>query len=72
MNSLFLGGNFQKDSYSLELSGILLVTAALVLSVSLGWQKVAAIRHTEYVYLAMLAILGQHMLLQTVDLMAMY
>nr|YP_009449859.1 NADH dehydrogenase subunit 2 [Pectinodesmus pectinatus]ANG44796.1 NADH dehydrogenase subunit 2 [Pectinodesmus pectinatus] len=72
LQSVFLGGCFQKDAYSLQLGGILFLTAAFVLSVSLGWQKTASIRHTEYIYLAMLALMGQYLLIQTTDLMAMY
>ncbi|KAF8054284.1 nuoN (mitochondrion) [Scenedesmus sp. PABB004] len=72
LHSVFLGGCFQKDAYSLQLGGILFLAAVFVLRVSLGWQKTAAIRHTEYVYLAMLALMGQYLLIQTTDLMAMY
>lgn len=72
LQSIFLGGCFQKDDYSLQQSGILFLTAAFVQRVSLGWQKIASIRHTEYVYLAMLALMGQYLLIQTTDQMSMY
>lgn len=72
LQSVFQGGCFQKDAYSLQQCGILFQTATFVLRVSLGWQKTASISHTEYVYLAMLALMGQYMLLQRTDLMAMY
>lgn len=72
LQSVFLGGCFQKDDYSLQQCGILFLTAAFVQRVSLGWQKTAAIRHTEYVYLAMQALMGQYMMIQTTDQMSMY
>ncbi len=72
LQSVFLGGCFQKDAYSLQQGGILFLTAVFVQSVSLGWQKTAMIRHTEYVYLAMQALMGQYLLIGTTDQMAMY
>jgi hypothetical protein len=55
LQSVYLGGCFQKDHYTSMLCGILFLTGLLVLRVSYGWQKAAAISHPEYVYLAMLA-----------------
>lgn len=72
LQSVFMGGSFQKDEYSMQQCGILFLTAAFVQRLSLGWQKTAAIRHTEYVYLAMLALMGQYLFIQTTDQMSMY
>ena len=72
LQGVFLGGAFQKDLYSMQQCGILFLTAAFVQRVSLGWQKTAAIRHTEYAYLAMLALMGQYLLIQRTDQMSMY
>nr|ALF99709.1 NADH dehydrogenase subunit 2 [Sphaeropleales sp. YC001] len=72
LHSVFLGGRFQKDQYRSMLCGVLFLTGLLVLRVSYGWQKAAAIRHPEYVYLRMLALMGQYLLVQTTDLMSMY
>lgn len=72
LHTVVLGGCFQKDAYSLQQGGILFLAAVFVQSVSLGWQKTASIRHTEYVYLAMQALMGQYLQIQTTDQMAMY
>lgn len=72
LHTVFLGGCFQKDEYSLQQCGILFLTAAFVLSVSLGWQKAAAICHTEYIYQAMQAQMGQHLQIIATDLMSVY
>jgi hypothetical protein len=53
----FQGGSCQKDAYSLNLCR---PTGSVVLRVSYGWQKIAGISHTEYIYLAMLALIGQY------------
>lgn len=72
LHCVVLGGRFQKDAYSLTLCILLFGTGALVLRVSLGWQKIARICHTEYVYLAMLALIGQYLLIQATDQMSVY
>lgn len=72
LQSVLLGGCFQKDRYALQLCGIQFLTAAFVQGVSLAWQKTAGITHTEYVYLAMQAQMGQYLLILTTDQMAMY
>jgi proton-translocating NADH-quinone oxidoreductase chain N len=50
LHSIFLGGSFQKDAYSIGASRILFRTRALIFRVSLSWQKVAGICQSEYVY----------------------
>lgn len=72
LQSVYLGGCFQKDHYTSMQCGILFLTGLFVLRVSYGWQKTAAISHPEYVYQAMLALMGQYLLIQTTDLMSMY
>lgn len=72
MHIVFLGGSFQKDAYSLQLCRLLFLTRCFVLRVSYGWQKVARICHTEYVYLAMQALIGQYQQIMATDLMSLY
>lgn len=71
-HTLMAGGVFLKDAFSLQLSAILWLLAALILMMSISWQKTAGIVHPEYVTLTLLAILGQHLLIFATDLMAMY
>lgn len=70
LQSVLLGGCFQKDLYTSMLCGILFLTGLLVLRVSYGWQKAAAISHPEYVYLAMQAQTGQYLFIQSCDKIA--
>lgn len=72
LHLVFLGGSFQKDAYSQGLSRILFFTAVFVQRVSYGWQKAARICHTEYIYLAMLALMGQYQLIMATDQMSLY
>lgn len=69
---VFLGGSFQKDAYSQGLSRILFFTGCFVQRVSYGWQKAARICHTEYIYLAMLALMGQYQQIMATDQMSLY
>ena len=70
--SLQAGGLFVRDFFTVCLSSLLFVYAGLALAVSVHWLKVAKVIHSEYLILIMLAILGQHLLLMTNDLMALY
>jgi NADH-quinone oxidoreductase subunit N len=72
LHTLMAGGVFLRDLFSVQLGGLLWLFAAVVLMVSLSWQKTACIVHPEYVTLTLLALLGQHLLLCATDLMAMY
>lgn len=72
LHLVFQGGCFQKDQYSQGLCCILLRTAIFVQRVSYGWQKVAGICHTEYIYQAMLAQTGQYLQIMTTDQMSLY
>ena len=69
---VFLGGSFQKDAYSQGLSRILFFTGCFVQRVSYGWQKAARICHTEYIYLAMQALMGQYQQIMATDQMSLY
>lgn len=69
---VFLGGSFQKDAYSQSLCRILFRVRCFVLRVSYGWQKTARICHIEYIYLAMLALIGQYQQIMATDLMSLY
>jgi hypothetical protein len=72
LHTLMAGGVFLRDLFSVQLGSLLWLFAAVVLLMSLSWQKTAGIVHPEYVTLSMLALLGQHLLLCATDLMAMY
>ena len=72
MHLVFLGGSFQKDAYSLSQCRLLFLTGCIVLRVSYGWQKVARISHTEYIYLAMQALIGQYQQIMATDQMSLY
>lgn len=72
LHLVFQRGSFQKDEYSLGLCNIQLITAIFVQRVSYGWQKVAGICHTEYIYLAMQALTGQYLQIMATDLMSLY
>lgn len=69
---VFQGGSFQKDAYSLQQCRFLFRARVFVLRVSYGWQKVARICHTEYVYLAMQAQIGQYLQIMATDQMSLY
>jgi NADH-quinone oxidoreductase subunit N len=72
LHTLMAGGVFLRDLFSVQLGGILWLFAAVVLTMSLSWQKTAGIVHPEYVTLTLLALMGQHLLMCATDLMAMY
>ena len=72
MHIVFLGGSFQKDAYSLQQCRLQFLTGCFVLRVSYGWQKVARIFHTEYVYQAMQALIGQYQQIMATDQMSLY
>lgn len=72
LHAIVQGGTFMKDAYSLQLCVLLLRTGALVLRRALGWQKSASICHTEYIYLAILAQMGQYLQIMATDLMSLY
>jgi NADH-quinone oxidoreductase subunit N len=72
LHSLMAGGVFLRDLFHIQLSAFLWLFAALVLMMSLSWQKTAGIVHPEYMTLMLLALLGQHLLMCATDLMAMY
>ena len=72
LHIVFLGGSFQKDAYSLQQCRLLFLTGCFVLLVSYGWQKVARICHTEYVYQAMQAQMGQYQQIMATDQMSLY
>lgn len=72
LHLVFQGGSFQKDAYSQGLSRILFFTGLFVQRVSYGWQKNRAICHTEYIYLAMLALMGQYQQIMATDQMSLY
>lgn len=72
LHTLMAGGVFLRDLFSVQLGSLLWLFAAMVLMMSLSWQKTAGIVHPEYVTLTLLALLGQHLLMCATDLMAMY
>ena len=72
LHLVFQGGSFQKDAYSQSLCRILFLTRCFVLRVSYGWQKTARICHTEYIYLAMQAQIGQYLQIMATDQMSLY
>lgn len=71
-HTLMAGGVFLRDAFSIQLSSILWLFSALVLIMGLSWQKIAGIVHPEYITLTLLAIIGQHLLICSTDLMAIY
>lgn len=71
-HSLIAGGVFLRDLFSIQLTSGLWLFATLVLILSLSWQKTAGIIHPEYVTLTLLAIIGQHLLICSSDLIAIY
>lgn len=66
------GAVFVRDSFTQGLCTVLLVYAALCLMAAVDWAKSTYIIHIEYVLLALLAVLGQHLLVMTTDLMGLY
>lgn len=72
LHLVFQGGSFQKDAYSLQQCRILFLTRAFVQGVSYGWQKIARICQTEYIYQAQQALIGQYLLIMSTDLMSLY
>lgn len=72
MHLVFQGGSFQKDAYSLSLCRLQFLTGCIVQRVSYGWQKIARISHTEYIYLAMQALIGQYQQIMATDQMSLY
>ena len=72
MHTVFWGGSFQKDAYSLNVCRLLFLSGVFVLRVSHGWQKIARICHTEYVYQAMLALIGQYQQIMATNQMSVY
>jgi len=72
LHSLLAGGVFLRDMLSVQLASILWLFAIALLTMSLSWQKTAGIVHPEYMTLMLLAILGQHLLICSTDLMSMY
>lgn len=72
LHAIVQGGTFQKDAYSLSLCILQQTTGTLVQRVAFGWQKIAGISQTEYVYQAMQALMGQYLQIQATDLMSLY
>ena len=72
LHTLMAGGTFLRDSFTVQLGSFMWFFAGIVLLMTLSWQKIAGIVHPEYVTLTLLALLGQHLLLYSTDLMAMY
>lgn len=72
MHTVFQGGSFQKDAYSLNVCRLLFLSRVFVLRVSHGWQKIRRICHTEYIYQAMLALIGQYQQIMATDQMSVY
>nr|AIK66620.1 NADH dehydrogenase subunit 2 [Rotundella rotunda] len=72
LQTLQAGGVFVRDVFSQNLGLFLWIVASLALWVTIGWQKKRGIIHTEYVFLALLSLFGQHLLLMSTDLMALY
>ena len=72
MHTVFQGGSFQKDAYSQNVCRLLFLSGVFVLRVSYGWQKIRRICHTEYVYQALLALIGQYQQIMATDQMSVY
>nr|YP_009054699.1 NADH dehydrogenase subunit 2 [Ourococcus multisporus]AIK29187.1 NADH dehydrogenase subunit 2 [Ourococcus multisporus] len=72
LHTLMAGGVFLRDLFSVQLGSLQWIFAAAVLTMTLSWQKSAGIVHPEYISLTLLALLGQHLLMCSTDLMAMY
>ena len=72
LRSLQGGGVFLKDNFTLIMTAVLYIYAALRLLVAIHWYKAAKVIHREYLLLILLAILGQHLLIMRTDLMAVY
>lgn len=72
LHTLMAGGTFLRDLFTSQVGSFLWLFAAAVLAMGLSWQKTAGIVHPEFVTLTLLALLGQHLLLCSTDLMAMY
>lgn len=66
------GGAFIRDPFTQIMGGFLMVFAAACLAAANGWLQKAHVIHPEYIVLVLLAILGQHLLIMTSDLMALY
>ena len=71
-HTLIAGGVFLRDEFTVQLTSTLWLFATAVLIMGLSWQKVAGIVHPEYITLTLLAIIGQHLLICSTDLIAMY
>lgn len=72
LHTLMAGGTFLRDFFTIQIGSFLWLFATAVLAMGLSWQKTAGIVHPEFVTLTLLALLGQHLLLCSTDLMAMY
>jgi len=72
-NSLLFSSLFIRSEFSISLSIFLLAYALICIQLSSQWLSTArAARHVEYFIFILICIFGQHMLLQSVDLMSIY
>lgn len=65
-------GVFVRDVYTQSLSVGLMGFLFFCLLISTKWSVIAKVVHIEYAILILLAVLGQHLLLMSTDLMSMY
>lgn len=72
LHTLMAGGVFLRDLFSVQLQSVLWLFAMTVMIITVSWQKTAGIVHPEYVTLTLLALVAQHLLICTTDLMGIY
>lgn len=72
LHGLMPGGLFVRDAFTVQLQSLLWLLAIGVWCVSRPYLKQGRIVHPEYVYLALLALMGQHLMIACTDLMSLY
>jgi NADH-quinone oxidoreductase subunit N len=72
-NTLLFSSLFVRSSFTISLSVFLFAYAFICIQLSSQWLSLGrGGRHVEYFILILICIFGQHMLLQSVDLMSIY
>jgi NADH-quinone oxidoreductase subunit N len=69
---VFGGGVYIRDSFTQGISTFLLIFSAFAILVATFWLPAGKIVNTEYLILISLAIFGQHLIIQSADLMSLY